>query len=133
VRGERPVLRFFLDEGVPDSVGHAFMEAGHEVGFLNKTTARGSSDRLVCVIADINNAILVALDGDMRRIAQEYGVTRRTYLKLGLIKLSCYEPDAAKRVLWAMSLIEHEWQITEGREGRRIFVEISDHVIRTFR
>lgn len=129
----RPILRLFLDEGVPDSVGHTFLEAGHQVGFLNKSIARGSSDHLVCAIADINNAILVALDGDMKRIAQGYGIGSRRFLRLGLIKLSCFEPDAAKRVRSAMSLIEHEWMISESSEGRRIFVEISDTVIRSFR
>jgi predicted nuclease of predicted toxin-antitoxin system len=109
------------------------MEHGHEVGFLNKTIARGLSDQLVCAIADINNAILVALDGDMRRIAQSYGIGGRRYLRLGLIKLSCFEPDAARRVREAMTLIEHEWMVTEGSDGRRIFVEISDKAIRTFR
>jgi predicted nuclease of predicted toxin-antitoxin system len=133
VTAARPVLRLFLDEGVPDSVGHTFMEAGHEVAFLNKMMARGSSDHLVCVIADINNAILVALDGDMKRIAQGYGIGGRKFLKLGLIKLSCFEPDAADRVRAAMTLIEHESMFTEGQEGRRIFVEISDGVIRSFR
>jgi predicted nuclease of predicted toxin-antitoxin system len=133
VTADRPVLRLFLDEGVPDSVGHAFLEAGHHVGFLNKTLARGSSDYLVCTIADINSAILVALDGDMKRIAQSYGIGSRRFLKLGLIKLSCFEPDAAKRIRTAMSLIEHEWMVTEGQEGRRIFVEISDTVMRSFR
>jgi predicted nuclease of predicted toxin-antitoxin system len=133
VTASRPSLRLFLDEGVPDSVGHAFLEAGHQVGFLNKTIARGSSDHLVCAIADINNAILVALDGDMKRIAQGYGVGSRRFLRLGLIKLSCFEPDAARRVRAAMSLIEHEWTVTAGSEGRRIFVEISDTVIRSFR
>jgi predicted nuclease of predicted toxin-antitoxin system len=133
VSGGRPVLRLFLDEGVPDSVGQILIEAGHQVAFLNKTTARGASDQLVCVIADVNNAILVALDGDMKRIAQGHGVGSRKFLRLGLIKLSCWEPDAADRVRAAMSLIEHEWSLTEGKEGRRIFVEISDTVIRTFR
>ena len=109
------------------------MEAGHEVAFLNKMMARGSSDHLVCVIADINNAILVALDGDMKRIAQGYGIGGRKFLKLGLIKVSCFEPDAANRVRAAMTLIEHEWIFSEGQEGRRIFVEISDGVIRSFR
>lgn len=131
--GDRPTLRLFLDEGVPDSVGHAFLEAGHEVHFLNRSLARGSSDQLVCAIADINNAVLVALDGDMRRIAQGHGVGSGRYLRLGLIKLSCFEPDAADRVRAAMSLIEHEWMFTEGREGRRIFVEISDRVMRSHR
>jgi hypothetical protein len=49
---------------------------------------------------------------------------------IGLIKLSCFEPDAATRVRAAMSLIEHEWDVTAGSTGRRIFVEISDKVIR---
>jgi predicted nuclease of predicted toxin-antitoxin system len=129
----RPVLKLFLDEGVPDSVGHAFLEAGHEVGFLNRSLARGSSDPLVCAIADINDAVLVALDGDMKRIAQGYGIGSRKFLRLGLIKLSCFEPDAPNRVRAAMSLIEHEWIVSEGSEGRRIFVEISDKVIRSFR
>jgi hypothetical protein len=109
------------------------MEAGHEVAFLNKTLARGSSDHLVCVIADINEAILVALDGDMKRIAQSHGIGGRTFLKLGLVKISCYEPDAANRLRSAMTLIEHEWLVTEGKSGRRIFVEISGKVIRSFR
>ena len=107
---DRPVLRLFLDEGVPDSVGHAFLEAGHHVAFLNRSLARGSSDHLVCTIAEINSAILVALDGDMK-----------------------LEPEAAARVRSAMSLIEHEWKVTEGQDGRRIFVEISDSVMRSFR
>jgi hypothetical protein len=50
--------------------------------------ARGSSDPLVCVIADINDAVLVALDGDMKRIAQGYGVGGRKFLKMGLISLA---------------------------------------------
>lgn len=130
---DRPSLRLFLDEGVPDSVGHAFMEHGHQVAFLNKELVRGSPDHLVCAIADINNAILVALDGDMKRIAQGHGVGSGKYLKLGLIKLSCFEPNAAARVREAMTLIEHEWNVTAGKEGRRIFIEISDKVIRSFR
>jgi hypothetical protein len=87
----------------------------------------------VCITADINDAILVALDGDMKRIAQGHGVDARTFLKLGLIKLSCFEPDAARRVKGAMSLIEHEWNFSAGKSGRRIFVEILDTVIRTVR
>jgi predicted nuclease of predicted toxin-antitoxin system len=133
VTAGRPVLKVFLDESVPDSVGHAFLEAGHQVGYLNRTILRGSSDHLVCAIADINDAILVAIDGDMKRIAQGYGVGSRKFLKLGLIKLSCFEPEAAKRVREAMSLIEHEWGRGDVNPGRRIFIEISDTVIRTFR
>ena len=52
---------------------------------------------------------------------------------VGLIKLSCYEPDAAGRVKEAVSLIEHEWNYSAGKSGRRIFIEILNTVIRTVR
>jgi predicted nuclease of predicted toxin-antitoxin system len=133
VNPPRPVLRLFLDEGVPDSVGHAFMQAGHEVAFLNRTVARGAPDHLVCAIADINDAILVALDGDMKRIARSYGITRSRFLRLGLIKISCRETLASKRILAAMSFIEHEWEVGQQAGHRRIFLEISESVMRTFR
>ena len=76
---------------------------------------------------------MIRVDGDMKRIAQGHGVGSGKYLRLGLIKLSCFEPDAAMRVRAAMSLIEHEWNVTAGSTGRRIFVEISDRVIRSHR
>jgi hypothetical protein len=101
-------------------------------GFKRRTEKflEGLIPHLVCAIADINNAILVALDGDMKRIAQGHGVGSGKYLKLGLIKLSCFEPDAAARVRAAMTLIEHEWDTTAGQAGRRIFIEISDKSFR---
>lgn len=126
-------LKLFLDEGVPDSVGRVFEEFGHDVTYLNRTLVRGSSDHLVCAITDINEAVLVALDGDMKQIAKANGVGAGRYLKLGLIKLSCQEPKAAERVRTAMSLIEHEWVYGATNPHRRIFIEIGDRVIRTFR
>jgi hypothetical protein len=88
---------------------------------------------VLCAIADINEAISVALDGDMRRVAQGHGVGSGRYLRLGLIKLFCFEPDAPARVRAAMSLIEHEWTFTEGQDARRIFVEIGGRIMRTHR
>ncbi len=126
-------LKLFLDEGVPDSVGRVFEEHGHKVTYLNRTLVRGSSDQLVCAIADINEAVLVALDGDMKAIAKANGVGAGRYLKLGLIKLSCKEPKAAERVRSAMSLIEHEWNYGILNRHRRIFIEIGDLAIRTYR
>jgi len=119
-------LKLLLDEGVPDSVGRVFQGFGHDVTSLNRTAARGSKDHFVCTLADLHESILVALDGDMKRIAQAHGLGARKFLKLGLIKLSCKAPMAAKRVESAMSLIEHEWAHGEFNPRRRIFVEIGD-------
>jgi hypothetical protein len=40
---------------------------------------------------------------------------------------------AAKRLIEAMSLIEHEWLVSEGKVARRLHVSIGTHVVRTHR
>jgi predicted nuclease of predicted toxin-antitoxin system len=129
----KPKLRFFLDEGVPDAVGRKLLGSGHEVIYLRYATASGSPDQLVCAVAQANEAILVALDGDMKQLAQRHGVGQSRYRKLSLLKLSCREPKAADRVGFALSLIEHEWNFSAGTSDRRIFIEIGDASISTKR
>lgn len=115
------------------SVGHAFEEQGHEVIYLWEATPRGSDDPVVCAAALANDAILVALDADMKAIARGHGIGSQRFKRLSLIKLSCPEPSAAARVAGAISLVEHEWLISEGKAARRLFVEIGAGFIRTLR
>ena len=129
------VLRVFLDEGVPVSVEKVFSEAGHDVIPFREGATPGSPDPLVCAVAEANDAILVALDGDMKQSAQGRGVGSKRFRRLSLIKLSCNEPRAAERLRAAMTLIEHEWRYSSGmQEGlRRLFIEVTDSTIRTHR
>ena len=76
---------------------------------------------------------MVALDGDMRQLARQQGIGKLRFRRLSLIKLSCRETKAVERVKSAMSLIEHEWGISSRKRNRRIFIEVSDTVIRTWR
>jgi predicted nuclease of predicted toxin-antitoxin system len=120
VRFRKPVLKFAIDEGAPDSVGVVLREAGHKVLYLNqgKVLPRGSKDPLVCEFAMMNDAILVATDGDMRQFARSHGISNSRYKKLNLLKLSCREPIAAARVKSAMTLIEHEWHCSSAGKGK---------------
>ncbi len=129
----RPVLRFFLDEGVPDSVGRFLESAGHTVLYLRQALAPGSPDHLVCTIAEVHAAILVAFDADMRALARRHGAGGQRYRRLSLLKLSCRETRAMERVKAALSLIEHEWQVSAAASDRRIFIDIGDNSIRTAR
>jgi predicted nuclease of predicted toxin-antitoxin system len=135
VRFRRPKLKFLLDEGVPDSVGRFLKSAGHSVIYVNRgdVVPRSSKDPLVCASAILNDAILVATDGDMRSIAKGHGISNSAYAKLNLVKLSCLETEAAGRFKAAMTLIEHEWYVNAESAGRRLFVEIMTTVIRTNR
>ena len=132
MRFKRPVLKFALDEGVPNAVGRMLKEAGHKVLFLNKLLTRGTTDPLVCAFAQLNQAILVATDNDMRQIARGYGIGNNRYKTLSLIKLSCNETMAADRVLASLSLIEHEWFIASSVDGRRIYIDVSESVIKSY-
>lgn len=131
--GTKLRLRLFFDEGVPDSAAQAFRDAGHEAMLLREHMATGSPDPAVCAIAEVNEAILVACDGDMKRLARNNGVNRGRYARLSLIKLSCRPSQAAPRVECMMSLIEHEWNAGAKYGARRLFIEIGDTWVRTNR
>nr|WP_246365475.1 DUF5615 family PIN-like protein [Gellertiella hungarica] len=122
-----------MDEGVPDSVGRKCSDAGHDVIYLRESIATGSPDELVCVAAEKNQAILVACDGDMKQLVKKFGIGNGRFRKLSLVKLSVNSPSAAPRMEQAMSLIEHEWDISTTKAARRVYIEIGDRVIRTFR
>jgi predicted nuclease of predicted toxin-antitoxin system len=135
VSDTRPVLKLFLDEGVPDSVGQTLLDAGHLVIFERDAIGPGAPDQLVCAASEANDAILVALDTDMKQIARRRGIGRNRFRTLSLIKLSCRESRASERIRCAMSLIEHEWLMGASLESgdRRIFISIGDSFIRTDR
>jgi len=133
VSTERPRLRFLLDEGAPRSVGRYLESRGHEVIYFDAALMPGSPDVLVAKTAEANDAILIALDGDMKTLAKRAGIGSGRFKRLSLLKLSCQEPVAAKRVEQAMSLIEAEWTISDAKAARRLFVEIGNDVIKTFR
>ena len=130
---ERPRLRFLLDEGAPRSVGRYLESRGHDVIYFDAALMPGSPDVLVAKTAEANDAILIALDGDMKTLAKRAGIGGGRFKRLSLLKLSCREPTAAQRVEQAISLIENEWTISDAKAARRLFVEIGDAFIKTFR
>jgi predicted nuclease of predicted toxin-antitoxin system len=126
-------MRFFLDEGVTVSAGHALAGAGHDVIFFNDSgLLKGSEDPLVCIAAEANEAVLVFTDRDMRTLAKGHGMARARFRTLSLLQLQCREAATPLRLTAAMSLIEHEWLKGDGRE-RRLHVVIGDEVMRTHR
>jgi predicted nuclease of predicted toxin-antitoxin system len=126
-------MKFLLDEGVTVSAGHALRAGGHDVTYFNESgLAKGSSDQLVCTVAEASEAVLVAHDGDMRTLARGHGITPARFRRLSLLKLDCHESKSAARIATALSLIEHEWEKGSGAE-RRLFVVLGTDVIRTYR
>jgi predicted nuclease of predicted toxin-antitoxin system len=110
------------------------MRHGHTLIPFEEVLSRGSVDDLVCVAAEANDALLVAYDNDMKQMAQRHGITPARFKRLNLLKFECAEPNAADRLEEAMSLLEHEWEVSRQSGGsRRVFVVIGRQVLRTHR
>ncbi len=94
-----------------------------------------AADRLVCVTALANDAVLVAIDKDFNQLAKRYGVTPTgdRYDDLSIIRLGCNEVLASKRLDQAMPLIHMEWSFALKKKARRMWVDVGPHFIRTNR
>lgn len=133
--GKRQKLCVLLDAGVPDSVGRTFQQDGHVVFFHRDVLPERTPDHAVCVTAIENDAILVAIDGDMKQLPKRYGKSLQDgrYEKLNIIRLCCNEVMAAKRLQQALPLIEMEWEFANAKPSRRMWIDIREHVISTHR
>ena len=127
-------IRFLMDEGVPVSVGRVLEDGGHDVIFFKESgLAKGSPDTLVCVTAEINDAVLVAADGDMKQLAKSRGVSAGRFKRMGLLKFECRKPTAASRMRLALSLLEHEWGEHLAGKSPRLYVVIGESMFRSHR
>ncbi|MBY3201978.1 DUF5615 family PIN-like protein [Rhizobium laguerreae] len=126
-------MRFFLDASVPDSVGQVLSAAGHEVIYHREALEEGVKDPVVCQTASANDAILVAVDKDMKQLTRRFGVTDERFKNLSMVFCGCSIPVSANRVEQALSLVEHEWVYSKQKVGRRLLVEITNHQISTHR
>jgi predicted nuclease of predicted toxin-antitoxin system len=125
----------FLDAGVPDSVGTVLAKNGHRVIYHREVLPERTPDHLVALTALANQAALVALDKDMKQLAQRYGTTARgdRLARLNIIRICCNEVIASKRIDHVMSFIVHEWMISEQKVASRMWVEIGPHFIKSNR
>jgi predicted nuclease of predicted toxin-antitoxin system len=130
----RAVIRFFVDQNVPDSVGIALRNRGHHVTLLREVIPQESPDPLVATTALLNRAVLVTFDRDFDHKRAESQIGHR-HDKLSRIILKCREPEAAARIGVAMSLIESELRLlrTKASTQKRVIVEILGHGIKTLR
>lgn len=127
-------MRLLLDQNVPNSVATVFENRGHAVLYLREITDPSAPDIVVAAISEIEEAILVSADGDFRKIAPRVpDGQRKRFRKLSRITLRCNAPQTAQRVSEAMSLIESEYEIAQGRHDPRMIIVIGNSYIRTER
>lgn len=129
----QPVIRYFVDQCVPDSVGQALAERGHDVVLLREKMAPNSPDPLVAAVSEMFDAVLVSHDSDFKSLAPRMEIGRRRFKRLSRIALNCRESQSARRIVEALTLIEHEWNYSQAQSDKRMIIEIGATYIRTMR
>lgn len=130
-------LIVLLDEGTPVGVAKPFRDRGHWVIYHHEVLFPMASDEEVVRAAILNEAALIAVDLDMKRLVKRYGapqnVENEKYPKLNLIFMTCDGVLAQKRMAHAMTFIENEWAVCCEKTARRLWVNIEPHRLSTYR
>lgn len=135
MRGNRQDLVVLLDEGTPVLSASPFLDRGHQVIYHGDVLDSGAKDEIVASTAILNNAALIAVDLDMKRLARRFGSPDNgaRFRKLDLIFIGCDPVMAAKRLAHAMSFIENEWSVRCEKAARRLWVSIDNHRLTSYR
>lgn len=127
-----PVIPFFIDHNVPESVSNFLIGVGHSVIKLRDVMPTETSDPVIAVACSHSGQVLVTHDNDFRQLAKRLNISQRQYQnKLHRIQLRCPEPRSAKRIEEVMSLIEGEWLLV--RPDRPMQIELREGLIRILR
>lgn len=128
-------LTILLDEGAPIQAAEPFHRRGHKVLKHNDVLPSGATDAQVVAMAMSEEAILVAVDRDMKAFVRRFGAPNdnEKYESLNLLFLGCAIRTCKARVAQALDLIELEWDFRCGKPTRCMWVTIEDHRITTYR
>ena len=136
MRGKKSTLVVLLDEGTPVLSASPFADRGYQIIYHGDVLQGGAKDELVASTAILNNAALIAVDLDMKRLVKRFGSPDNNnprFAKLDLIFVSCDAVMAAKRIDHAMSFIENEWSVRCEKAARRLWVNIDNHRLTSYR
>lgn len=104
------VLRFLLDNNVPDSVARVLRQRGHDVELVREVMAADAKDPVVAVAAMTAGRILISWDKDFNH--QRFQQPR--FKDLSRIGMCCPEPDGAARMEALMEVIEFTFARANG-------------------
>lgn len=119
-------MKFMLDENVPAAVSHFLAGQGFEVILSRDAVGEGAADPVVAQAAQVNEAILVSLDRDMRRIQRQLSAANEVrFPTLDLIMLACPEPQAVVRLQKFLPIIQAEFdRISADEQVERLRIEV---------
>lgn len=109
-------------------------ERGHEVLRAKDKVPEGTPDPIVAKVAQDLDAILLTDDSDFQTIvARRPDGQKRRFRKLSRVHLGCEHSKVVTRLAAAISLIEFEYEIAQGRSDKRMILDLKPTLIRTHR
>lgn len=128
----KKVIPFFTDQNVPDSVGDALLAHKHHVIRLRDVMDGNTPDPIIAIACAADGQVLISFDKDFRQLSKRLNITQKQYHRsLHRIQMRCSEPNGARRIIEAISVIESEWKLAS--HSRPMVIEISDVAIRIVR
>lgn len=121
---ERPKLRFFLDQNVPDSIGRYLRGRGHSVLFLRHHIPDNSPDPVVGMTALQAGRILITCDRDFN--AQRFRQDR--FSELSIISLCGPGPTLLNAIKEHIEVVE--FQMPRRRRGGRMVAQLQLCIVR---
>ena len=94
----------------------------------------GTEDPIVAKVSQDLEAILLTDDSDFKTIVKRRSDgQKRRFRKLSRVHLGCKHSQAVRRLTAAISLIEFEYEIAQGRQDKRMILDLKPTIIRTHR
>jgi predicted nuclease of predicted toxin-antitoxin system len=130
-----PIIPFFTDMDVPDSVGEVIRAAGHDLVRLRDVMLQDSPDPVVAAACRESGRVLVTHNyKDFRRIVwNQAQVTRAEVNRLCRIELACSQVIAARRIEEELPLIKFEWAQRLRAPDRAMRITIDVAIVRLAR
>lgn len=135
MKGKKSNLVVLLDEGTPVLAAAPFTVRGYQAINHWDVLEASAKDEIVASTAILNSAALIAVDLDMKRLVKRFGAPNLDprFARLDLIFVCCDPVMTSKRLEHAMSFIENEWSVRCQKAARRMWLNIDNHRLTSYR
>ncbi len=121
---DAPLPTFIVDECLPAPVFRPFLESrGFTVLTVGEAFPRGSPDRAVLAVAEVERAIVISSDAHWRTLLDQVHGHKGTAQRAGRILMNCDHAEAFGRFQQLFEDIEREIAAAY-RAGRRVMIRI---------
>jgi hypothetical protein len=128
-------MRLLIDECVPEFVTSVFLGHQHEVFRVVEELAPGTPDNIIAQFA--NDQHLICVTWNLRHfhalISRKPQNNHIRFPHAGLIAFGCPEPDADRRLLQVLEIVEYEHERAQTRSDKRLIVHIMQEFIKVYR